>query len=212
MKIELANRWFILGPVGCVAVPLICIPAIQWLAVSKNGSDLVLGFEMPLLLMATAAFFGFFGAILGLAFKKTRRAAALFGLCSVIYLPVFVWSLRIGDRVRMNAFYHLAERSRPLIDAIRAFEQKTGRPPESLSSLVPDFIPSVPGTGMGAYPEYRYLVNTTNWDGNPWVLTVFTPSGGINFDQFIYFPLTNYPPRGYGGWLERVGDWAYVHE
>jgi hypothetical protein len=65
---------------------------------------------------------------------------------------------------------------------------------------------------MRAYPEYRYTPNATNYEGNPWVITVFTPSGGINFDQFMYFPLTNYPKTGYGGWLERVGDWAYVHE
>jgi hypothetical protein len=47
---------------------------------------------------------------------------------------------------------------------------------------------------------------------NAWVLYVDTPRAGINFDQFIYLPLTNYPPRGFGGRLERLGDWAYVHE
>ncbi len=49
-------------------------------------------------------------------------------------------------------------------------------------------------------------------DNNPWVLIVHTPSGGINFDQFMYFPLQNYPESGYGGWLARIRDWAYVHE
>ncbi len=28
----------------------------------------------------------------------------------------------------------------------------------------------------------------------------------------LYFPNRNYPQHGYGGWLEPVGDWAYVHE
>jgi hypothetical protein len=43
-------------------------------------------------------------------------------------------------------------------------------------------------------------------------LVVFTPSGAINFDQFMYFPNRNYPEQGFGGWIERIGDWAYVHE
>ena len=67
---------------------------------------------------------------------------------------------------------------------------------------------------MAAYPEYKYLSGekVKDYDGNPWVLYVFTPSGGINFDQFLYFPLQNYPSHGYGGSLERIGNWAYVHE
>ena len=65
---------------------------------------------------------------------------------------------------------------------------------------------------MGAYPEYHYSTSSKDYLGNPWVLTIYTPSGGINFDQFMYFPLTNYPKTGYGGSLERIGDWAYVHE
>ncbi len=112
----------------------------------------------------------------------------------------------------MNAFAELAERSKPLVAAIHAYQQKRGRPPESLSSLVPEYISSVPTTGMGAYPKYEYLMDTTNFHGNPWVLRVFTPAGGINFDQFLYFPLTNYPATGYGGVLRRIGDWAYVFE
>lgn len=64
-----------------------------------------------------------------------------------------------------------------------------------------------------AYPNYEYHVGKpAGCFENPWVLVVFTPSGGINFDQFMYFPLQNYPEHGYGGWLERIDDWAYVHE
>ena len=50
------------------------------------------------------------------------------------------------------------------------------------------------------------------WDDNSWVLYIDTPSGGINFDMFMYFPNQNSPKTGYGGVLERIGDWAYVHE
>lgn len=67
---------------------------------------------------------------------------------------------------------------------------------------------------MRAYPKFEYVAGekAKSYGDNPWVLYVFTPSGGINFDQFMYFPKQNYPKHGYGGWLERVGEWAYVHE
>ncbi len=66
-----------------------------------------------------------------------------------------------------------------------------------------------------AYPEFRYHTGIEAKDrfaNNAWALSVATPSGGINWDMMLYFPDQNYPDRGYGGSLERVGDWAYVHE
>jgi hypothetical protein len=68
---------------------------------------------------------------------------------------------------------------------------------------------------MAAYPKYEYLTGRQTleqYDGNPWVVWVDTPSGGINWDIFLYYPRQNYPQRGHGGYLERVKDWAYVHE
>ena len=68
--------------------------------------------------------------------------------------------------------------------------------------------------GARTYPEYRYTVGLTarsRWS-NDWVLHVNTPSGGINFDEFVYFPNGSYPDRDRGGWYERIGRWAYYHE
>ncbi len=68
---------------------------------------------------------------------------------------------------------------------------------------------------MMAYSQYRYLAGDETekqYQGNPWILRVYTPSGGINFDEMLYFPNQNYPKQGYGGTLELVGDWAYLHE
>jgi len=50
------------------------------------------------------------------------------------------------------------------------------------------------------------------WGGNAWILQVYCPGPVKNFDTFLYFPNLNYPKEGYGGLIERVGDWAYVHE
>ncbi|MEO7297856.1 MAG: hypothetical protein ABI042_04690 [Verrucomicrobiota bacterium] len=101
-----------------------------------------------------------------------------------------------------------------MVEAVKKYEQTYGNPPESLEALIPKFLLQVPTTEMGAYPKYEYVVGdqAKRFEGNPWALYVFTPAAGINFDQFMYFPLQNYPKKGYGGWLEQIGDWAYVHE
>jgi hypothetical protein len=211
MKIGSTSIWFIFAPLTCAAIPLVCIPAADWMAVARHGGVGFLWFPRIFTFIALAAFAILLHCVIGLAIRRVRYHSASLALCSVAYLVAFFISLRIGGSVRVNEFHRLAERSKPLISAIRAFEQKQGHPPDSLEVLVPEFISSVPFTGMKAYPEYRYLAGNANWNGNPWVLIVFTPSGEFNFDQFMYFPLTNYPDSGYGGRLERVGDWAYVH-
>lgn len=203
---------FVGAPIFCAVIPLICIPAAEWMAVAPRGDQVFSWYGIIFVFPTLAAVPMFLAALIGLAFRRIRRLSAAVALCSAVYFVGFFVSIRIGQNVRMRAFHQLAERSKPLTVAIRNFEQKYGRPPDSLGALVPEFLPSVPSTGMAAYPEYRYSTPATNYDGNPWVITVFTPSGGINFDQFMYFPRTNYPKLGYGGWVERVGDWAYVHE
>lgn len=145
---------------------------------------------------------------------RVRRLALASLLISVSFLAGFYSGNTSELKVRSVAFRALAERSKPIVAAIRKYEMEKGKPPATLEALTPEYLPLVPNTGMVAYPNYEYVVgdNAKSYDNNPWVLFVRTPSGGINFDQFMYFPKQNYPATGYGGWLERLGDWAYVHE
>jgi hypothetical protein len=46
----------------------------------------------------------------------------------------------------------------------------------------------------------------------PWELRVPCSRGGLNWDVFFYWPGQRYPAKAYGGSIERLGDWAYVHE
>ena len=39
-----------------------------------------------------------------------------------------------------------------------------------------------------------------------------SPNGIMDFDVFFYWPSETYPDAIYGGVVERIGDWAYVHE
>lgn len=144
---------------------------------------------------------------------RSRRRSALIHLGMAV---LFALSFAGGQLLRYVVWRHEVEcvtaRGEPLVRAVHAFEAKHGRPPESLDQLVPAYLPEVPPTGIGAFPDFRYITGKAeSYDGNPWVLIVIPPIAA-GFDTLMYFPRQNYPATGYGGWLERVGDWAYVHE
>lgn len=182
-----------------------------WLPTTKFGVG-------PEFFTLTMAFFvlGILATIpvaIGFVFAS-RPYAGFYLVALIVSLFAMYFGFRCGADRRMKAFRSLAERSETLIGAIAAFQEQRGRPPQQLDELVPGFLPSVPSTGMGGYPHYRYLVgdDAKEYGKNEWAIEVFTPRPGINFDCFLYFPNQNYPEYGFGGSLERIGSWAYVHE
>jgi hypothetical protein len=187
---------------------------LQYQAVAPVGHSSLLFFELPYMFGILAAAI----AIIVLPFLLIRRTSRMLVLAWLIaaaaYLPLAIGGLILGSRVRSWGFERLALRSAPLVSAIRAYTETNSHPPSALGELVPAYLPRVPRTRIMAYPDYHYYAgtNAARYDTNPWVLVVYTPSGGVNFDQFMYFPLQNYPKRGYGGSLARIRDWAYVHE
>ncbi len=206
-------RWVL--PVPCLALPIMLRSAGTSAAVSQqsSGGELwtLMSLEIPLLLFSL---FVLVVSLVRVFFKRTRKTAVLGCLCAVAFLIGFTMSGGSSWKIEREAYVEVAKRSRPLIDAIKAYEKEFGRPPGSLDQLVPRFISKMPDTGIGAVQHFEYLTgeNARRYDGNPWVLRIDPPQAGIGWDQFFYFPLQNYPERGYGGSLERIGDWAYVHE
>lgn len=187
---------------------------VQWYAASPYGYGGLLLLQ-TVVLFALPLFVATFAiplAVLVLPFSQRRRSVATVLVCSIVYACLGYWFFSYSWTIRRHGFEQLAESSQPLIDGIERFIADKGRPPVDLAELTPRYLPSVPTTGMPAYPEYRYSTDADRWDGNPWVVYVNCSSGGINFDMFVYFPRQNYPRRGYGGSLSRIGKWAYVHE
>ena len=187
---------------------------LQYQAVAPIGHWSLLNLQLPFLLAMPVAACAVVVLPLLLLRRSTRMLVLAWLIAALVYLPLALGGVFLGHRIRQWGFDQLALRSTPLVSAIHSYAEARGQPPSALADLVPAYLPRVPGTGMMAYPDYRYRVGTDaqEHDNNPWVLVIDTPSGGINFDQFMYFPLQNYPERGYGGVLVRIRDWAYVHE
>jgi hypothetical protein len=187
----------------------------QYSAVSANGSDILLWYTIPLAAPLLIALLAVVISLPFFLFRAKRKEAIELFAGAAVYLVIGFGCGAIGSKVRIHGFERLADRSRPLIAAIQRFDAEHRRPPASLAELVPAYLAAVPNTGMDAYPEYEYVSGNQaleNYHGNPWAVWVDTPSGGINWDIFLYYPRQNYPERGHGGWLERVKEWAYVHE
>ncbi len=196
------------------ALPVLVSPILQYLTLSPVGSQAFLWVEMLLMLPLVVAFLTLPITALLLLVERWRPWVVRILAGTAMFILATLVGIKLGVLVRRSAFHDLATRSQPLVKAIRAYETQHGQPPPDLKALVPAFLPAVPTTGMAAYPKYDYITgtNAVHFHGNAWVLSVFTPSGGINFDQFLYFPNQNYPKTGHGGWLEPMADWAYVHE
>jgi len=78
-------------------------------------------------------------------------------------------------------------------------------------------VSSIPDTGMARFPSFDYVVPTSQVDVDEQRLFA-TYELRVNlyrllqFDSLVYWPEGNYPDAIYGGGVERIGDWAYVHE
>lgn len=195
--------------------PIAFCPLSQWMATAVVGTDLFLWATLIYAMLMLIFILAIPVLIFRLFYRQQRREALLTLLLGLAFIPCFILGAHLGHKVRTAAMLAFTHRSQPLIAAIQKFERDHSAPPKVLTDLVPDYLPAVPSTGMMAYPNYRYYTDDDSkkrYDGNRWVLTVFTPGGGINFDQMLYFPDQNYPQIGHGGSLQRIGDWAYVHE
>lgn len=194
--------------------PLFIAPLAEYLIVGPVGSYYLIMLPGFLIFPALGALAYLLASPVLLIPRDSRRQRLRHcGLCLVLVVCTIA-GMRWTGSIRNEAFHRLAQHSSGLVTAIKNYERSRGLPPPSLDALVPDFLVTVPGTGMAAYPAYTYLAGDAarRYEQNPWVLIVPTPYGGINFDKFLFFPRQNYPQKGCGGWLQRMGDWGYVHE
>lgn len=208
----------VLKSLAWLTVPLWLGPLAWWLAyhpwaVLSYAGWLLLSVELLLVLGALVAATVLLGGPLAALVRAYRLRALLAMGQALVFLLSFAGGLLLGRAIWRDRVERVVARSEPLVVAIHDFTAQRGRPPETLDELSPQYLAAVPMTGIGASPEFRYVLGEpAQYDGNPWVLLVIPPCHPLGFDSLMYFPLHNYPALGYGGWIERVGTWGYVHE
>ena len=151
--------------------------------------------------------------LIGYAALKQRFGEVLLGLALLGVYVLALWGFhRVNWFFRSRAVSRVVHDASRLTNAIRAYSKAQGTPPSSLDALVPSFLQAIPSTGMGAYPSFEYQVGPQAPAGEEWAISVSTSLGILNWDILLYLPSGQYPAYGYGGRVERFGDWAYVHE
>lgn len=177
---------------------------------TREGIWLILNFLLFL------NFLFIIGSLLGMLSARRRRVSLLIFLaCLTIYSSAKFWKAQ-AQQAKWFAYKALAERSQPLIQAIMAYQTKHGTPPDDLKDLVPEFISQIPGTGIGAAPDYEYHSNShhmSSYGRNPWILQVDASNGLFDMCHFTYLPnqdyvnVTKMDPMVWK--IERVGDWCF---
>jgi hypothetical protein len=150
-------------------------------------------------------------ALPGLAFKRFRQQAVPAAVVSAGLVALFVPTLLLASKARMFGFYLASKRAEPIVAAVHAYVKEHGAPPSTLEELTSHYLERLPAR----LPDLKLVVGDearSRFEGNDWVLFSVVSTGILNWDQFMYFPQQNYPTVGHGGWIERVGEWAYVHE
>ncbi len=201
---EVANsaKWNALFPgMALVLLALLCL-LVAAICLAGGAVRLALNMFPRTKRLQFAKNIPFFTVALTSALAFVEVTASFYGAERVVFRRIF-----------SATFTATAERARVVIDAIEAYKQTKGEYPARLANLVPKFIPEIPTTGLAGYPQFLY--RRPEDDKGPirgYELMIETPSGGLNWDVFVYWPGGNYPDYFYGGTPELFGKWAYVHE
>lgn len=131
---------------------------------------------------------------------------------------VWMWSfffvrspLRFFRPMRRAGLEKSVERLQILPLALENFRRANGKYPARLRELTPDYLAEIPATGMIAFPDLRYRRGDAKNRLPRYELRIQTSAGFLNFDALYYRP-NGYEDLKSAGEVERIGDWAYLHE
>lgn len=177
------------------------------------------GFAFTMIIMGIFIAFAAFCIALGALIEayQQRELTPKFGYATLFcgtygLVLLFYPGIGIAWPARRAGLQQAATDALPLIGAIEKFRLNNNRAPHNLEELVPIYLSEIQRTGMAAYPRFDYSIHNERAKFQTYQLQVKTFVGFVNWDTFNYWPEGDYPTEMYGGRVERIGDWAYVHE
>lgn len=182
-----------------------CVPA---LALAVVGADLIVA---PILL------FGIVSTPLALLYAlvlRNRRNTLSVARALISTGAAFV-SLLVSASLQEIGVRRAASTGLRVVEAIEEYRSTEGHLPTSLDELIPEHLGTIPATGMSAFPEFRYSGPVSASDDDQLFASYELRVNlyrWMQFDCFIYWPEGNYPDALYGGGVEVVDGWAYIHE
>jgi hypothetical protein len=130
-----------------------------------------------------------------------RRAAGYLIVLPLFYVVSMILAEPVEAHLRNRQLRAVAARGNEVVSAISVYQRAHGKPPASLQDLVPQYIPSVPATGMATFPAFRYMPS----DGGEWTLMTPVFVRGASYAYLEYRPSQRYEPT-----VERIDGWAFT--
>jgi hypothetical protein len=201
------RRWRPVAPMLAFAAPLLLLVAFERIAFSPWGSDWLVLVDFVIYGIAALALFA--AGVLAVAALvprwrgESQRPLLLFALVvagTVAGVPASQW-------VRADGWRRVAANGNGVVLALKAFEDRHGSPPAALGELVPQFVASVPGTGLGGRPSFRYEVRYGEAGHRTWRLWTKLP-GFAHASDLRYLPAGDV--QAHDTVLHRVGAWVVV--
>jgi hypothetical protein len=198
-------RRLLLGVSACFLMVVVW-PGVFYLATSPYGSFWLLSIvELAVFGLAWLSLPTVVVSVGMLFFPRTRvHGLTLLAACLLLW-PSMGVAAHSRMKLRDARFHAFAVRAQPLVDALCAFERANGRPPKMLTELVPAQLPSIPTTGMGAFPTFQYSDGGLPNDEGRWRLLVSTGALPWDWQSLEYRPSQDYP-----GLMARYGSWGWV--
>lgn len=135
-------------------------------------------------------------------------------LACICFAGLWILSLRRAISLRRQAFVRASHAGDRIVRALAQYRNDKGEYPNSLEELVPAYVERVPYTGLIAYPTLDYAKdrNDNQAVAGSYDLRIWCSTLPVNFDRFLYWPSETYPDRIQDKPVERIRQWAYVHE
>ncbi len=209
-------QWALLLPLLTFVSESMCVwPAPRFLGGLAEMLVFVSAFTVFGILAAVPASVGF--AIRGLVYWKrdgefVRNTSR--SLACVVFVVLWLVAWSSAASIRHRAFVRASLIGDHIVQALADYRRIHGQYPDTLDRIVPEHLDRIPYTGMIGYQVWRYTKDRNDLDAKPdsYELRIDCPSGGLNFDRFIYWPSERYPRRIQGNGVEEIRSWAYVHE
>lgn len=165
----------------------------------SSFSIYVYGFLIMVMTAVTTLVF-FVGLLLSeFDYKNNKQWMNIAGLALVSGLYLAFTSM-CGSAIQSRACYNVAERLQPLVAGVDAYKRDHNELPEKLEDLVPEYLKTLPSTGVGILPDY-YL----RADRDSWQLVVTNPNAN---EEFIYVHDPTFPAFDSGEmWSD--GHWKF---
>ncbi|MFP4381970.1 MAG: hypothetical protein ACLFUS_15830 [Candidatus Sumerlaeia bacterium] len=188
----------------------------QYYQFQPDGTPGLLVLAMLMEIPLALALLAFTASVPALFIKSWRREAIRFGVASLIYVVCATFFMTSGLGYRRAAFDKMARQAAPVVAAIERYATEQGKPPASLETLHPDYLPTYPPESFIKSQEYQYLrieageADTSEQNPTRWILYIKVIAIMTDWNTLLYDSAGRPEEFSRVDPFFRIGEWAVL--